>query len=163
MANIMQPITPNRTKTAPKKASALSGNMTPSYVVFDECFVALERVCSWQHIGSQNRQRSGDHAWLDVCSLSIRPSHGGGGRGFSPSPLSLFRFHLSPFPPETPDTQAKMSEIWRPENYEEHNLKHLRPNWKRNTETVSFPQNTWIYCKNNFLVSTFYHRRYICA
>ena len=26
---------------------------------------------------------------------------GGGG------PLSLFRFHLSPFPPETPDTQAK--------------------------------------------------------
>ena len=37
---------------------------------------------------------------------------GGGGRGkkrkegFSPSALSLFRFHLSPFPPETPDTQA---------------------------------------------------------
>ena len=27
--------------------------------------------------------------------------------GFSPSALSLFRFHLSPFPPETPDTQAK--------------------------------------------------------
>ena len=26
--------------------------------------------------------------------------------GFSPSALSLFRFHLSPFPPETPDTQA---------------------------------------------------------
>ena len=25
---------------------------------------------------------------------------------FSPSALSLFRFHLSPFPPETPDTQA---------------------------------------------------------
>ena len=27
-------------------------------------------------------------------------------KGFSPSALSLFRFHLSPFPPETPDTQA---------------------------------------------------------
>ena len=29
-------------------------------------------------------------------------------RRFSPSALSrkLFRFHLSPFPPETPDTQA---------------------------------------------------------
>ena len=26
---------------------------------------------------------------------------------FSPSALSLFRFHLSPFPPETPDTQAR--------------------------------------------------------
>ena len=26
--------------------------------------------------------------------------------GFSPSALSLFRFHLSSFPPETPDTQA---------------------------------------------------------
>ena len=48
---------------------------------------------------------------------------GGGGeeKGFSPSPLSLFRFHLSPFPqkrlilrsfsfsPETPDTQAIIS------------------------------------------------------
>ena len=29
-------------------------------------------------------------------------------RRFSPSALSLFRFHLSPFPPETPDTQAIM-------------------------------------------------------
>lgn len=29
-----------------------------------------------------------------------------------------------------------MSDIWRPENYEEHKLKHLRPNWKRNTETA---------------------------
>ena len=29
--------------------------------------------------------------------------------GFSPSALSHFRFHLSPFPPETPDTQAKAS------------------------------------------------------
>ena len=27
-------------------------------------------------------------------------------RSFSPSALSLFRFHLSSFPPETPDTQA---------------------------------------------------------
>ena len=27
-------------------------------------------------------------------------------RSFSPSVLSLFRFHLSPFPPETTDTQA---------------------------------------------------------
>ena len=38
---------------------------------------------------------------------------GGGGRrerkGFSPSALSLFRFHLSPFPPETPDTQATVN------------------------------------------------------
>ena len=36
---------------------------------------------------------------------------GGGGeeKGFSPSALSLFRFHLSPFPPETPDTQAKFT------------------------------------------------------
>ena len=39
-------------------------------------------------------------------------SDGGGGRGrrerkgFSPSALSLFRFHPSPFPRETPDTQA---------------------------------------------------------
>ena len=37
---------------------------------------------------------------------------GGGGRGekrsFSPSALSFFRFHLSPFPPETPDTQAML-------------------------------------------------------
>ena len=31
---------------------------------------------------------------------------GEGGGGFSPSALSLFRFHLSSFPPETPDTQA---------------------------------------------------------
>ena len=52
-------------------------------------------------------------------SLSIRPSHGGGGRGrrereekgFSSSPLSLFRFHLSPFPPETPDTQATQRKL----------------------------------------------------
>ena len=29
-----------------------------------------------------------------------------GGEESSPSALSLFRFHLSPFPPETPDTQA---------------------------------------------------------
>ena len=28
------------------------------------------------------------------------------GEGFSPSALTLFRFHLSPFLPETPDTQA---------------------------------------------------------
>ena len=28
-------------------------------------------------------------------------------RHFSPSALSFFGFHLSPFPPETPDTQAK--------------------------------------------------------
>ena len=37
---------------------------------------------------------------------------GGGGEekgSFSSSPLSLFRFHLSPFPPETPDTQASFS------------------------------------------------------
>ena len=27
-------------------------------------------------------------------------------RRFSNSALSLFRFHFSPFPPETPDTQA---------------------------------------------------------
>ena len=27
---------------------------------------------------------------------------------FSLSALSLLRFHLSPFPPETPDTQAKL-------------------------------------------------------
>ena len=27
---------------------------------------------------------------------------------FSPSALSLFRFHLSSFPPETPDTQASI-------------------------------------------------------
>ena len=27
-------------------------------------------------------------------------------RRFSPSALSPFHFHLSPFPPETPDTQA---------------------------------------------------------
>ena len=27
---------------------------------------------------------------------------------FSPSALSLFRFHLSPFPPETHDTQANI-------------------------------------------------------
>ena len=34
---------------------------------------------------------------------------GGGGRGRreSSSVLSLFRFHLFPFPPEKPDTQAK--------------------------------------------------------
>ena len=34
---------------------------------------------------------------------------GGGGEekgSFSPSALSLFRFHLSPFLPETPDSQA---------------------------------------------------------
>ena len=36
-------------------------------------------------------------------------SGGGGGEekgSFSPSALFLFRFHLSPFPPETSDTQA---------------------------------------------------------
>ena len=27
---------------------------------------------------------------------------------FSPSALSVFRFHLSPFPPETPDTRANI-------------------------------------------------------
>ena len=32
---------------------------------------------------------------------------GEGGRRESSSVLSLFRFHLSTFPPETPDTQAK--------------------------------------------------------
>ena len=34
----------------------------------------------------------------------------GGGEekeSFSPSALSLFRFHLSPFPPETPDSQVR--------------------------------------------------------
>ena len=43
---------------------------------------------------------------------------GEGGRGkkrkegrFSPSALSLFRFHLSFFPPEKPDTQANFLEI----------------------------------------------------
>ena len=35
-------------------------------------------------------------------SLSIKPSQGARGEA-----LSLFRFHLSPFRPETPDTQAK--------------------------------------------------------
>ena len=42
---------------------------------------------------------------------------GWGGRGekkkegrFSPSALFLFRFHLSPFPSETPDTQATPTE-----------------------------------------------------
>ena len=34
-----------------------------------------------------------------------------GSQGFSPSALSLFRFHLSSFLPETPDTQAI---IWPP-------------------------------------------------
>ena len=34
---------------------------------------------------------------------------GGGRRGFPPSALSLFHFHLSPFRPETPDTQAIFS------------------------------------------------------
>ena len=34
---------------------------------------------------------------------------GGGRRGFPPSAFSLFHFHLSPFPPETPDTQAIFS------------------------------------------------------
>ena len=33
----------------------------------------------------------------------------GGRRGFPPSALSLFHFHLSPFLPETPDTQAIFS------------------------------------------------------
>ena len=32
---------------------------------------------------------------------------GGGGR----RALSLFRFHLSPFPPETPDTQASLMKV----------------------------------------------------
>ena len=42
---------------------------------------------------------------------------GGEGEGekrkgkFPPSALSLFRFHLSPFPPETPDTQAIQSAV----------------------------------------------------
>ena len=34
-----------------------------------------------------------------------------GGEEFSPSALSLIRFHLSPFPPETPDTQASPFQI----------------------------------------------------
>ena len=37
-------------------------------------------------------------------------------RRFSPSALSLFRFHLSPFPPETPDTQASKYGRWLPQN-----------------------------------------------
>ena len=31
----------------------------------------------------------------------------GEGGGGEEKALSLFRFHFSPFPPETPDTQAK--------------------------------------------------------
>ena len=34
-----------------------------------------------------------------------------GGEEFSPSVLSLFRFHLFPFSPETPDTQASPFQI----------------------------------------------------
>ena len=32
------------------------------------------------------------------------------GEGGEETALSLFRFHLSPFPPETPDTQATIEE-----------------------------------------------------
>ena len=50
------------------------------------------------------------HFLLHVfISLSIRPSYGARGEEIldgGGSALSLFRFHLSPFPPETPDTQA---------------------------------------------------------
>ena len=33
------------------------------------------------------------------------------GEGGEEKALSLFRFHLSPFPPETPDTQANSTRI----------------------------------------------------
>ena len=33
------------------------------------------------------------------------------GEGVEEKALSLFRFHLSPFPPETPDTQANLNRI----------------------------------------------------
>ena len=45
---------------------------------------------------------------------------GGGGEekgSFSPSALSLFRFHLSPFLPETPDTQARAKHRSFPVNF----------------------------------------------
>ena len=35
---------------------------------------------------------------------------GGEEKGFSPSALFLFRFHLFPFPSETPDTQASLNQ-----------------------------------------------------
>ena len=33
------------------------------------------------------------------------------GEGVEEKALSLFRFHLSPFPPETPDTQVNLNRI----------------------------------------------------
>ena len=45
-------------------------------------------------------------------SLSIRPSYGARGEEIlDGGALSLFRFHISPFPPETPDTLATSGHI----------------------------------------------------
>ena len=45
--------------------------------------------------------------WKALAKASVRRFS-----SFSPSALSLFRFDLSPFPPETPDTQAIFSKAW---------------------------------------------------
>ena len=46
-------------------------------------------------------------ARVSVGERRFLMGEGGEEKGtFSPSALSPFRFHLSPFPPETPDTQA---------------------------------------------------------
>ena len=74
---------------------------------------------------------------------------GGGGRrerkGFSPSALSLFRFHLSPFPPETPDTQARRGEE---EGGEERSEKGSQSEGRETPETDIFtdafhPRTVW--------------------
>ena len=56
---------------------------------------------------------------------------GGGGRreSFSPSALSFFRFHLSPFPPETPDTQATHTKTLRQRQTKTHT-------WRLRTSVV---------------------------
>ena len=51
-------------------------------------------------------------------------------------------------------------QIWPPERNKEDKLKHLRPILKQRLKQLVFPQTLeFIASQNNFLVSTFYHRR----
>ena len=69
-------------KTWPKPETAHETSLAPGVVLVCRAFFSAPNNIAW------------------VSGLPM------GEGGFSSSPLSLFRFHLSPFPPETPDTQA---------------------------------------------------------
>ena len=66
--------------------------------------------------------------------------------------LSLFRFHLSPFPPETPDTQATVNTILNLSNNKVTNLR----------QTINEPVISWsVYKTRPRLVFPFFHKHFI--